>query len=175
LGRFDIAQKGIDLLLNAYAKVADTIHYPLVLAGHGPDEEKIKKQIKTLHLEEQVTIVGGAYGKKKENLIAKALYVAFPSRHDELSLWALEALASGMPLVTFDIPEGRWATDAVALKAKPFNIDGYAQLLIKATDPELNQQMRKSARTFAQKFTWEKVANEFENFIFAILKREKKI
>lgn len=173
LGRFDIAQKGIDLLLEAYAKVHDTIGYPLVIAGRGSDEAKIKKDIKRLGLEKKVIIKGAAYGKEKNELISKALFVAFPSRHDELSLWALEALASGMPLVMFDLPESAWATTKVALKAKPFNVSDYAKKLKQATDTATNAQMRKDARLFASRFTWEKVASEFENFIYEVLKKEK--
>ncbi len=118
LSRFDIHQKGLDLLLDAYAKISDKIGYPLVLAGHGSDEQKVRALIKELKLEKKISIVGPAYGKKKFDLISKAIFVAFPSRFDELSLWALEALASGMPLVAFDIPEANWSDKKRRLKSK---------------------------------------------------------
>jgi glycogen synthase len=173
LGRFDIQQKGIDLLLHAYAKVKKTMGYPLVIAGRGPDEKKIHNLIKDLGLESQVTVLGPAYGETKARLIEKALFVAFPSRHDEISLWALEALASGMPLVGFDLPECTWVTNGVSLKAKPFSIADYAKQLVAATEPKLNRTMRKNARTLAKQYTWEKVAGMFEEFIYEVLEKEK--
>jgi len=173
LGRFDIWQKGIDMLIKAYAKVKDQIKYPLVIAGHGPDEKKIRSLIKELSLEKLVKIVGPAYGKKKQKLISEALFVAFPSRHDEYSVWSLEALASGMPLICFDLPESKWLTGKISLKAKPFDIDQYSQLLLKATDAKVISEMRKEARQFAKKYSWEKVAKDFESFFKYILKREK--
>lgn len=175
LGRYDIEQKGIDLLLKAYARVAKQIQYPLILAGHGPDEKKIRKLLKELGIENNVQIVGPTYGKKKEEIIAKSLFVAFPSRHDELSLWALEALASGMPLVAFDLPESQWVAGNVVLKARPFDIDEYASLLLRATNKKVHAVMRRNARLFARKFTWDKVARSFDAFISHVIAREMEL
>lgn len=174
LSRFDINQKGIDLLLEAYSKISDKIAYPLVLAGHGPDEPKIKELIKRLKLTKRVSIVGSAYGKKKFDLLSKAIFVTFPSRFDELSLWALEALASGVPLVAFDIPQSKWSDKSVALKAKPFDTDEYASLMLKAIDKKLNQTMRIAARNLAQKYNWDKVTQDYEDFFRFVLKKEDK-
>ena len=173
LSRFEIHQKGIDLLLKSYAKVADKIGYPLVLAGHGNDTDKIKALIAELGLKDRVSFAGSAYGKKKEQLISEAVYIAFPSRHDEISLWALEALASGMPLVGFDLPECKWISDNASLKAKPFDVDAYAKLLVKATDQKLNTKMRKEARLLAKQYSWDKVAGMFDSFIEKVLETEK--
>lgn len=173
LSRLDIHQKGIDLLIEAYAKVVKTIGYPLVIAGHGPDEAKIKALVKKLGVTEHVHFVGSAYGKTKEALISEAIFVAFPSRHDELSLWSLEALGSGMPMVGFDLPETEWATQDVCLKAKPYDLDEYARLLVKAAEPDLNARMRKNARLLAKNYTWDKVASMFNEFIHTVLQYEK--
>ncbi len=174
LSRLDMHQKGIDLLIKTYAKIVSEIGYPLVIAGHGPDENKIRKMIKDLHLEDYIHLVGSAYGKKKEKLIAEALYVVFPSRHDELSLWALEALASGMPIVGFDLPECKWASTPAYLKAPAFNLDSYARLLLQATDRKMNKALRKEARIFAKKYTWDRVAEMFDQFIREVLLYETK-
>ncbi len=174
LGRFDIQQKGIDLLLKAYSQVKESINYPLVLAGHGPDEQKIRQLVKQYGLEKLVTVSGPAYGEKKAELISKAIYVAFPSRHDEISLWALEALASGMPLVCFNLPECRWISDDVSVKSAPFDIAAYGKALLEATNVKYNASMRKNARILAEKYTWESVAAQFEAFIEVVLKNEKK-
>ena len=173
LGRFDIDQKGIDLLLEAYAKVKDTIKYPLVIAGRGPDEEKIQKLIKEYNLDLSVRMVGAAYGEKKCQLMAKALYTAFPSRHDEMCLWALESLAGGLPLIGFDIPESAWMTKEISMKSAPFDTSEYAKILMEATQPEHIEPMRKASRSFAQTFPWSKVVTEFEQFFYEVLRIEQ--
>lgn len=175
LGRFDIAQKGIDLLLFSYAKVKDRIIYPLVIAGHGPDEKKIRNLIKDLDLGNKVKMVGPAYGVKKFQLISNAFFVAFPSKHEEISLWALEALASGLPLVIFDIPEFSWASSEVVLKAEPFNVEDYGSQLVRATDAVLINEMSRLARKFARKYDWEEVTDNFVSFFEFVLKNKRSL
>ncbi len=174
LGRLDIWQKGVDLLLQSYAKVAERIGYPLVIAGHGSDEKKLKELASKLGIQDTVSFTGGAYGDMKTKLISEALFVAFPSRHDELSLWALEALASGMPIVSFDLPEGRWMSDDVALKAPAFDIEAYAAQMLQATDPETNSNMRIAARNFARAYTWDRVVAQYRDFFEYIINKEHK-
>ena len=118
-------------------------------------------------------VVGPAYGEKKFNLISESICVAFPSRHDELSLWSLEALASGMPMIMFDLPEARWVSESASLKAKPFNLNEYSELLVMATEKKLNLKMRRAARDLASKYDWESVAKDFENYFYEIIKIEK--
>ncbi len=169
LGRFDVWQKGIDLLIESYAKISNQIDYPLVIAGKGPDEEKIKKLITQHHLEGKVLVQGPAYGVQKEKLISEAICVAFPSRHDELSLWALEALGSGMPIVAFDLPEGRWMTEDAVLKSDCFDTHAYAQNLLDVCKPKKNVTMRKAARQLASSYTWEHVSTLYDRYITDII------
>ena len=174
LGRFDMAQKGIDLLLQAYAKVKEIIGYKLIIAGHGPDKEKIEQMITGLNLENKVGIYGSAYGEKKLKLMSQALYTVFPSRHDEICLWALESLAGGLPLIGFDLPESKWMNDIVSLKGPKYDIHTYSQLLVKATQPEVIEPMRKASREFAKKYSWDHVVNSFEEFFAQVLAIEEK-
>jgi glycosyltransferase involved in cell wall biosynthesis len=68
IGRYDMGQKGIDLLIKAYAKIANEIAYPLVLAGHGPDEMRIRSLIGRLKLKDKITVQGSAFGTVKKKL-----------------------------------------------------------------------------------------------------------
>lgn len=170
IGRYDMGQKGIDLLIKAYAKIANKVSYPLVLAGHGPDEMRIRSLIGRLKLRDKITVHGSAFGSVKKKLLSEALFVAFPSRHEGFSLFSLEALASGLALVGFDIPGLFWTNKNVALKAKPYDIDEYAQLLHSMTNSQTAEKMGKASREFARNYTWENVANQFELFFTKILK-----
>ena len=86
LGRLDMGQKGIDLLLQAYKQIKNKINYPLVIAGNGPDKEKITTLISKLSLTDSVRLIGPTYGDVKAKVLSKALFVTFPSRHEGFSL-----------------------------------------------------------------------------------------
>ncbi len=169
LGRFDIHQKGIDLLLKSFSRVISEIKYPLLLAGYGPDEEKIKSKIKNLNLSKYVKVFGRVKGNAKQKILAEAAFVAFPSRSEGFSLVSLEAIASGLPLVSFNIPSLSWANKNVALKANAFDTEGYSKLLLKASEKDINLKMSKNAKKFACKYSWDFVANCYESFFCSVV------
>lgn len=170
IGRFDIEQKGIDLLIKAYAKVANKINYPLVIAGHGPDEMKMRALVGRLHMNDRITILGSAFGENKKKLMSEALFIAFPSRHEGFSLFSLEALASGHAIAAFNIPGLSWANNDIAYKAKPFDVDEYALILKKLCNKTIAVAMGNKARVFARKYTWDNVAEQFHLFFTSIIK-----
>jgi glycosyltransferase involved in cell wall biosynthesis len=172
LGRLDIHQKGIDLLLAAYASVKEKLHMPLVIAGKGTDTEKIKELIAKYSLHNTVSLVGPAYGEKKNELLAKAKYVVMPSRQEGFSLFSLETLASGVPLLAFDIPGFSWADENVVLKAHAFNTKSYADCMVLLMDTKRNEETRKKSREFAKQFSWDTVAENFESFFFFVQEKE---
>lgn len=173
LGRFDMNQKGIDLLLRAYAEKKAEINYPLIIVGVGPDNKKIKKMIKDLNLEKYVRLQGPEYGEEKMKLLSEALFVAIPSRSESFSLFTLEAIASGSPVVIFDIPGLSWVGKNVSLRAKPFDVNSYSENLLQMTDESIVRKMSINAKEFAKQFTWEKVVDEFENFFDEVVEKER--
>lgn len=173
LGRMDINQKGIDLLLKAYKKIEHEIKYPLIIAGNGPDEEKVNQMIQKLNLQKRIFMIGSTYGKKKREILKESLFVAFSSRHETFSCFALEALASGLPIVAFDIPGLCWTDKKSTIKAKAFNVDNYAKLMLQTSKSKELGIMSKNARSFARKYTWKKAALNYEKFFKKIIMYEK--
>ena len=111
MGQF-IAGKGCDLLLDAMAKL--TVPWHLVLAGDGPDREKLEVQA--------VTLKGGSvkfagWVADPSALLNETDVVAFPSRWQEpYGLSGAEAVARGVPVVAFDVGGVRsWATEICRL------------------------------------------------------------
>ncbi len=174
LGNMNIRKKGLDLLLYAYAKVSKKITYPLVIAGHGSDEAKIRLLVKKLHLEKKVHLVGPTYGDKKLMLLAKALLLAYPARFDDVPVVAIEAVAAGLPILSFDIPELSWTEESFSLKALPFDIADYARLLNYAAKETSLVAMEGNARRYAKKFSREKVAKAYEDLFLEVIEADNK-
>lgn len=172
-GRLDIWQKGADLMIEAYAKIKNRIKYPLVIAGHGSDKGKIEELIKKYKLQKQVSLVGPIYGKEKEKYFANAIYNIFPSRHDEICLATLEVLAAGLPVVCFDLPESKWITDKVSLKARFLDTNDLSKKMVEATNIKLNTKMSVQARELAKGYSWDRVAQDIENFLRLVIKDQK--
>jgi glycosyltransferase involved in cell wall biosynthesis len=159
--------------LKSYAKIAAKSKYPLVIVGNGPDEKRIAEMIEEMKLSDSVKMVGPAYGEKKAKYLSEALFIAFSSRNETFSCFALEALASGLPLVAFDIPGIAWSGNEVAMKAKAFNTNDYARLLLSSQNESKMKLLGRKARNFAKGFTWEFVADEFETFFSYVIEKER--
>ena len=104
MGRL-VHQKGFDLLLQAFAQIAGRHpQWTLTILGEGPLRSELQSQTEALHLQERVHFTG-AVANPFPMLRAADLFV-FPSRFEGFGMALAEAMACGLPAVSFDCPEG---------------------------------------------------------------------
>lgn len=101
VGRLDPV-KGLHLLLAAFQQVSRQSPAHLLLAGDGPLRADIERQIKDTQLHDRVHLLGPR--RDIPDLLAASDLFVFPSRTEGLPNALLEAMASGLPIVTTDVP-----------------------------------------------------------------------
>ncbi len=104
LGRL-APQKGLDLLIKAFAGVAKTLEDAhLVIAG--PDElghrRTVERWLKTAGVESRTTLTGPLYGEEKLRLLADTDLWVLPSYAENFGIAVVEALACGLPVIISD-------------------------------------------------------------------------
>jgi glycosyltransferase involved in cell wall biosynthesis len=115
--------KGLETLLDAYA-LADRLPQ-LVIAGALEDEAflsaagSVRRQIDDLGLQDRVQLTGFVSDERLACLYAGAVAFVSPSRAEGFGLPAVEAAASGTPVVLSDIPAHRETLDGAALFFPP--------------------------------------------------------
>ncbi|HWZ83053.1 MAG TPA: glycosyltransferase family 4 protein [Terriglobales bacterium] len=98
------AEKGIDELLHAMARLP---HIPLVIAGEGPERERLEALARDLKLR-HVLFAGMVGGAKLEQLVAGCSFSVFPSHaYETLGKSILESYAWGRPVVASDLGSRR--------------------------------------------------------------------
>jgi glycosyltransferase involved in cell wall biosynthesis len=104
LGRLS-RQKGVDVLIDAVSQLpAEHAGVPLVVAGDGPERERLTQQSARLGTG-RVKFVGPRTGSDKVWLLRNAACVVMPSRdYEAFGLVALESHAAGRPVVVTDLP-----------------------------------------------------------------------
>jgi glycosyltransferase involved in cell wall biosynthesis len=98
-------QKGFDLLLPCFARLAAEFHgWDLVIVGEGPERASLERAVETLGLCDRVFLPGvvGNIG----DWYATADVFVMPSRFEGFPMTLVEAMASGVPSVSFDCLTG---------------------------------------------------------------------
>lgn len=87
-------------IMKAIAKL-DISNVQYLICGVGDEEKNLKKLSKDLNIEEKVHFLG--YRTNINEIMQISDIFAFPSRREGLGLAAIEAMASGLPIVTSNI------------------------------------------------------------------------
>jgi len=100
LGRL-VSDKGVDLLLDALANLKILGIIPsLTIIGSGPEEAKLRQQVKALDLASQVDFVGVKVEKELARLLNSHQILVVPSRWQEpFGVVALEVIACGCVVI----------------------------------------------------------------------------
>jgi glycogen synthase len=96
-----VSDKGIDVLIQAMAKLRDRGLQPsLTVAGSGPEEPAMRRRVNELHLGKLVTFAGQVTDEKLNELLNAHKIMVVPSREGEgFGVVALEGIACGCVLV----------------------------------------------------------------------------
>lgn len=166
LGRIEVNQKGLDLLIKAFAKTAKNKDLKLIIAGNG--EEKQIKILKNLiaenRVDKNVVLLGRVDKKTKVRLMSESLCLVVPSRFETFSITALEGLAVGLPVATFDIPGLNWIPNDLRLIAKPFSVSS----LVEEIEKGIRKRTNEKAVLFAKKYTWKNTLNAYLKIVEGI-------
>jgi glycosyltransferase involved in cell wall biosynthesis len=162
LGRLDLRQKGLDLLLDAFAQAGTGAG--LVIAGDGRDADALRRRARRLGIADRVEFPGRVTGAAKLALLASAQVVCMPSRYETFGVVAAEALACGTPVLAADIDCLRSVVaPGTGRLLPPDDVDAWAAGIADAlADPAGCAAMGERGRAFARRFDWDDVARRQE-------------
>lgn len=168
LGRIEYDQKGLDLLIDAFASIQSQTDIHLIIAGsgHAQDLQRLEERIKSYHLNNRITLTGKVMGEQKDTLLQECTLVVIPSRFETFSMVALESIAYGKPIVAFNIDGLSWVPQTVAQKVKPFNSSEFGQKVLSILkNTSIQQEVAKNSKNFIQNYTWEEIVNRYQMVI----------
>ncbi len=172
MGRVEVNQKGLDLLLEAYKLIAGKIKLPLLIVGTGEINElkKLKSLVTKMKLAQKIKLGGRLNGIEWEKAYRNADSVVISSRYETYPMVALEAMAFNVPVVSFDIEGLKWLPSRVSLKAKMFDTDDLSRKIFEINkDQILRKKLLKNSSLFIKNHTWEKIAEQYNNAIKYVL------
>lgn len=156
-------RKNLPLLLEAYAALRPRCpDVGLVLAGgKGWLYESFFERLRSLGLENQVTLTGYVPESDLPGLINCAEVFAYPSMFEGFGLPPLEAMACGIPVVCSNASSLPEVVGEAGMLLPPDDVRGWAEALTRLlTDSALHADLRARGLARARQFTWETAARK---------------
>jgi len=172
IGRIDIFQKGLDMLIDAFKKAAEKIEDDLYIMGSGSvsEEQQMISLIEKNGLGKRVKFLGRKTGKEKDDYLRKAKFAVFPSRYEGQSLSFLECMALGKSIVCFALDDLKWLDEKASIKVKPFSIDELSEkIILLSKNKPFRRLIGKYAKEQSALYLWDKTAEAYGKFLTAIV------
>ncbi len=181
IGRYELYQKGLDILIDAIANTQDILRQNnFILNMYGVDQEGtikiIEKKIIEYGISDLVKINSAVFGEEKKKIILESDVFVLTSRFEGMPMGLIEALSYGIPcLVTkgtnmsedINSYNAGWISDNTVENLK----DAIKKML---KDKEKLKIIGDNAKKLSLKYSWKQIAekthNEFEKIILEELK-----
>nr|WP_280842310.1 glycosyltransferase [Kocuria subflava] len=162
-------EKNLDQLIEPMRRLP---HARLAIVGSGPHKDQLEKQFAGTN----TVFTGYMSGTELAAAYATADVFAFPSQSETLGLVALEAFASGVPVVgaraggiPFVIDDGQ--TGFLVEPGNPQDLTARLAQLIE--DPELRARMGAAARAEAVKHSWDASTRKLVDYYELAIERHQ--
>lgn len=161
------SQDGVDLLVRAaHHAIVDLgrLDVQFLLVGAGPELRALQALTMSLDIDDNVTFTGFLTGRDFLETLSGADLGVSPdpknSLNDRMSMnKIMEYMSFGLPVVMFDLVEGRNLAGACGLYARDNDPRDLARhILALLDDPERREGLCREARERAKLFAWEKEA-----------------
>ena len=168
-----VPQPGFDRLIDAFARVATDIpEWRLVIWGEGPDRAALEAQRDRLGLSGRVTLPG--ITRQPGEWIAQSDMFVLSSRFEGWGIVVGEAMAGGLPVISFDCPWGpaemiEQGRSGILVRNGDVPALGDAMAAL-CRDPDRRQALSNAAKARMTLFDMDHILASWRSVIFEVLK-----
>lgn len=160
-----IARKGIDTLLESFARLRGEFSRARLIRVGGPFSDAQLALIKQLHLDDAIVVLPFLTRPVLAAVYRRAALLLFPSTREGFGFPVVEAMACGTPVIASDIAVLREVGGEAATYCPVANISawtGAATRLVRERqlDPDRWETYRAAGLAQASKFTWTEYARQ---------------
>jgi glycosyltransferase involved in cell wall biosynthesis len=152
--------KNLERLIEAFARLRDRGLSDVKLLIIGDEISKLpalRRSVHSLRLHKDVRFLGYVSNETLAVLYRLASVFAFPSLYEGFGLPALEAMASGTPVVTSNVSSLPEVAGDAALLVDPYDVEAIASGLERVLrDPALATELGHRGLLRAREFSWER-------------------
>ena len=162
-------RKNVDTLVSAVIGAEPPLPAMLLVAGpnEGGTSAELNEHVARLGADDRVRHLGFVGPERLAALYRDASALVLPSLHEGFGLPVLEAMLSGTPVVTSDIPPVREvAGDAALYVSQPLDADAWRTALARiCADDELRTELAARGVAAGARFSWSEVGRQFTDLL----------
>jgi glycosyltransferase involved in cell wall biosynthesis len=158
-----IERKGLVKVLQAYNKIKMEDRLPLHIVGTGSGSyfEEAKEMVRSLELDEEIIWHGNVDNDKLTKLYTNALCLVLPSIYEGFGIPIIEALYTGVPVITSNISSLPEAAGPGAILVNPQEVEEIRDGMVSIRDNKLWSELSTNGYNYVnQKFDPKVVADE---------------
>ncbi|HKM02184.1 MAG TPA: glycosyltransferase family 4 protein [Sedimentibacter sp.] len=163
-----IERKGLDILINSLTKIKN-VNYHLYIVGAGPEEHKLKEQVRLANLEEHISFEGFKESNELNYYYNISDIFVLPTREDCFGLVILEAMCHSLPVISSQYADGAFDLIVDGESGYIFDLNKQEDLVNILEKLLINSNLLKnmgcSAYEKSLEFSFEKVAVGYINAI----------
>ncbi|MDE2797000.1 MAG: glycosyltransferase family 4 protein [Gemmatimonadota bacterium] len=166
--------KRVDLVLSAVARLRERgTPVKMIVAGKGDARAALQETARRLGIGDGVHFAGFVPDARKRELLSRSWVHALTSPKEGWGITSIEASACGTPTVASDSPGLRETVrhGETGLLVPHGDVDALAAALGRALEPAARDRMGRAARTMAERYTWDGVADAFEDLLHSVVAR----
>lgn len=158
-------EKGFDLLIEAFAGVAGRFpEWDLVVLGEGSEQENLQRLAAKLGISDRVRMPG--FQRNPDVALGRADAFVLSSRYEGMPNALMEAMACGLPCVSFDCPSGPGElieNEINGLLVPAGDVAGLAEALGRImADPRLRERLGEAARSISARYGLDAVLPQWD-------------
>lgn len=161
-------QKGVMQLIDIWQLVVNKKSSArLAIIGNGPLKEDLINKIKKLDLELNIDLLGFKDGGEKYKIFKQSKMILHPAIYDSGGMAAAEAMAWGLPGISFDLESLKTYYPKGMIKVKIGDLEEFSNVIIRLMeDNVLQRKAGMEARQLIEtQWGWEKRINEIYSFV----------
>lgn len=168
VGRFH-PQKGLKELIETWFLVCRTkkaAKLALIGTGEKEWEDWLSQEVSKRDLKNNVDFLGFLDGEKKFKILKSARVYLCTNLYDSGGMATIEAMACGLPVVSFDIPAIRSLIPKGTLRVSFRDTQAFSKTVLNLLENnELSAKISQEALEFAQDWDWDKRAKRALDFL----------
>jgi glycosyltransferase involved in cell wall biosynthesis len=160
LGRLN-PSKGIADLVEIWKNVSREIPGAKLAVIGGEEAEMknyLRKKIKEFELEENIRLLGYLEDEKAHPILKSGKVFLFPSREEGWGIAIAEAMACGLPVVSWNLPVFKEIFEGYTIQINENDISAFSEKVVELLrNDELRKKTGKDGKEFIKKYSWERV------------------